>query len=198
MFTNFRNVAKNARTSWIPRWWLLLPCQFCCFSSQQNWLSCADNSLIKVINEFLTATNVNYLRSWLNLANQRGPVTFENPTLPSNFDFSWKRTRNSNSVRQLFMTSHSNKCAKRFLCAIHLYDPSRQTLLQTDSSCTKSIGFSLKQKQDDGTWHLFQCCSRWLSEAENRYAMFELELLSVVCTATKIHLFVEGLPQFDV
>ena len=53
----------------------------------------------------------------------------------------------------------------------------------------------MQQKNDDH-WTLIQAGSRFLSDAESRYAIIELELLAVSWAITKCKLFLAGLPQF--
>ena len=43
-------------------------------------------------------------------------------------------------------------------------------------------------------WHILQCGSRYLSDAETRYAVIELEILGVVWAVRKCHLFLAGAP----
>ena len=55
----------------------------------------------------------------------------------------------------------------------------------------------LQQKTGD-TWALVQAGSRFLSDAESRYAVIELELLSVSWAIIKCKIFLAGLPHFMV
>jgi len=74
------------------------------------------------------------------------------------------------------------------------YDPSRQTRLICDASRLFGLGFVLKQEVD-GVWKTVQAGSRFLSPAETRYAMIELELLAIAWAAKKTAMFIEGLPR---
>lgn len=71
-----------------------------------------------------------------------------------------------------------------------------KTRLETDASRTRGLGFALLQEQN-GVWRIIQCGSRFLSDAESRYAMIELELLTVVWAIKKCHVFVSGV-KFEV
>ena len=75
-------------------------------------------------------------------------------------------------------------------------DPQKPTRLCTDAS-RQGLGFILQQKQDDN-WVLIQAGSRFLSDAELRYAIIELELLGVTWAITKCKIFLAGLPHFTV
>ncbi len=63
------------------------------------------------------------------------------------------------------------------------YNPKNQTQLKVDASRI-GLGFVLKQFSN-GMWNTVQAGSRFLSEAETRYAMIELELLAIVWAAQK-------------
>jgi hypothetical protein len=75
------------------------------------------------------------------------------------------------------------------------YSPERRTRLISDASRLFGIGFVLKQEQANGDWKPVQAGSRFLTEAESRYAMCELELLGITWACTKTAMFIEGLPR---
>jgi len=79
---------------------------------------------------------------------------------------------------------------------LQFFDPQKPTRLCTDAS-RQGLGFILQQKQDDN-WVLVQAGSRFLSDAESRYAIIELELLGVTWAITKCKIFLAGLPHFTV
>ncbi len=81
------------------------------------------------------------------------------------------------------------------LKALTYYDPSRKTRLIADASRLFGLGFVLKQEVESDVWKMVQAGSRFLSNAETRYAMIELELLATAWAAKKCALFIEGLPQ---
>ena len=54
----------------------------------------------------------------------------------------------------------------------------------------------LRQLQPDGTWRMIQAGSRFLSDAETRYATIELEALAVAWAIKKCHLFLADLQWF--
>ena len=61
----------------------------------------------------------------------------------------------------------------------------------------QGLGFVLQQQSDD-TWVMIQAGSRFLSDAESRYAIIELEVLAVAWAIMKCRLFLVGLPHFRV
>ena len=75
------------------------------------------------------------------------------------------------------------------------YDPKKPTALHTDASRLEGLGFVLRQQSQDGSWHVTQAGLRFLSNAETRYAMIELDLLAIIWAAHKCRLFLEELLQ---
>ena len=55
----------------------------------------------------------------------------------------------------------------------------------------------LKQQQPNNEWKLVQAGSRFLSDAETRYAMIELECLGAAWAMSKCQQFIEGLHSFE-
>jgi hypothetical protein len=80
------------------------------------------------------------------------------------------------------------------------YCPRRSTRLIFDTSRLNGLGFVLKQRQDDDSWRAVQAGSRSLSSAETRYAMMELECLTIAWACDKCKTFVDSPPrsQFQV
>ena len=65
------------------------------------------------------------------------------------------------------------------------------------NTCNTGLGFVIQQKNGD-TWHTIQTGSRFLSDAETRYATIEKEMLGVTWSIRKCHKFFAGLPHFEV
>ena len=78
------------------------------------------------------------------------------------------------------------------------FNPSLPTALHTDASRLYGIGYALLQQQDDGKWRLIQCGSRFLTDAETRYATIELEMLAVVWGMHKCKYYLLGQPTFKI
>ncbi len=77
------------------------------------------------------------------------------------------------------------------------FDPSLPTVLQTDTSHTKGIGFALLQKH--GTlWRLVTCGSRFTTETEAQYSMIKLELSAIVWATQKCRIYLLGLLHYKV
>ena len=77
------------------------------------------------------------------------------------------------------------------------YDPKRPTSLHVDASRLNGLGFLLKQLDDSKVWRVVQAGSRFLSSAESRYAMIELECLSAAWATNKCRQFLERLSSFE-
>ena len=79
---------------------------------------------------------------------------------------------------------------------LSFFDPTKPTRLCTDTS-RQGLGLVLQQKSGEN-WSLVQAGSRFVSDAESRYAVIELELLAVSWAILKCKLFLAGLPHFRV
>lgn len=66
-----------------------------------------------------------------------------------------------------------------------------------DASRFNGLGFLLKQCDAENVWRVVQVGSRFLSSAETRYAMIELESLGAAWAMQKCRQFLEVLPTFE-
>ena len=66
----------------------------------------------------------------------------------------------------------------------------------TDASRKNGLGFALLQRHDN-QWKIIQCGSRFLSDAESRYAIVELEMRAAQWAMKKCRLHLLGLPTFN-
>jgi hypothetical protein len=155
----------------------------------------ADPEKLSAIADFPRPVNITQLRSFLGLVGQLADFSDEisaaagplRPLLRQGNQFVW-----SADQEKAFET------VKRALISppvLANFDPSAETVLQTDASRKNGLGYVLLQRQGDH-WKLIQCGSRFVSDTESRYAMVELELLAVVWATKKCHLYLVGLPKF--
>ena len=107
------------------------------------------------------------------------------------------------STKNEFLWSNNHdqafKTAKQLLTSaptLSFYDSTRPTHLCTDAS-RQGLWFVVQQQQGD-KWTLIQAGSRFLSDAESRYAIIELELLAVTWAILKSNIFLAGLPHFTI
>jgi hypothetical protein len=86
-----------------------------------------------------------------------------------------------------------NKAKEHLSSAKNLafYDLSTTSRLQVDASRLFGPGFDLKQ--ETSIWKTVQAGSHFLSKAETRYAMIELEMLAIAWACKKCSMFIEGL-----
>ena len=75
------------------------------------------------------------------------------------------------------------------------FDIRKPTRLSTDAS-HRGIGFILQQQTPAGEWTLVQAGSCFLSNAESRYAVIELELPAVAWAVLKCKIFLTGINNF--
>ena len=154
-----------------------------------------DPKLSEALKNFPKPENITDMRSFFGLANQTCNFSDEiaealNPLKPL--------LKKQNTF--LWLPEHEQAFEKARLIlsspkALAYYHPSRPTRLQVDASRLKGLGFILKQQNENMEWKTIQAGSRFLSEAETRYAMIELELLAIVWACQKCRMFVEGLPK---
>ena len=156
-----------------------------------------DGSITDAISNFPTPTSRMDLRSFFGLANQLSASTNTvssllaplRSLLSTKNDFLWSPTHD-----QAF------KAAKEHLTIapiLSFFDIDKPTRLSTDAS-HHGLGFILQQQNLDGKWTLTQAGSRFLSDAECRYAIIELEMLAVCWAILKCHTFLAGLQHFQV
>ena len=150
-----------------------------------------DPSIIQAIADFPTPANRTDLRSFIGMVNQLSSATATVATLLSPLR-PLLRTRNEFVWSDDF--EHAFKAAKASLTSaptLAYFDPTKPTRLCTDAS-RQGLGFILQQQHADA-WLIIQAGSRFLSDAESRYAVVELELLAVSWAINKCHMFLAGM-----
>ena len=156
-----------------------------------------DPDKLAAIDKFPTPSNITDLRSFMGLVQQLSDFTPEMASAaetlrgllqPRNV-FNWTQAHKDafNAVKHVLLKAHS----------LAHFDPSLPTALLTDAARLKGVAYALMQ-QHEGRWKVVQCGSRFLSDAESRYAVVELELLAIVWALQKCRTFVMGLPHFEV
>ncbi len=76
------------------------------------------------------------------------------------------------------------------------FDLKKETRMLTDASKT-GLGFLLQQRHGE-KWRTVQAGSRFLADAETRYAVIEQEMLGVAWSTMKCKYLLKGLPHFEV
>ena len=156
-----------------------------------------DSSITKAVSDFPTPANRTDLRSFFGLANQLSSSTDAvsklllpmRALLSSKHDFLWTEEHS-----QAFTEAKAKLVEVPTLAYFSL---AKETRLCTDAS-RQGLGFILQQLSETGQWNLIQAGSRFLTPAESRYAVIELELLAVAWAVVKCHMFLGGLQHFTV
>ena len=78
------------------------------------------------------------------------------------------------------------------------FDPKLPTVLETDASRLKGMGYVLMQLDKNGKYKLIEAGSRWLTPAEQNYGMTSLELSAVNWAVEKCKPYLLGLPYFEI
>ena len=152
-----------------------------------------DPALHDAIRKFPPPTTITELRSFMGLINQTTTFTDKiaecvtplKDLLKKKSDFVW-----TGEHQEIFEKAREELANVKHLA---YFDHRRKTRLYTDASRLNGLGFVLKQLQDDQTWRVVQAGSRFLTSAETRYAMVELELLAIAWACKKAAPFVEGI-----
>jgi hypothetical protein len=154
-----------------------------------------DPSLSEALRNFPQPKNITDVRAFFGLANQTCNFSDEisqlllplKPLLKKGIIFQWlpEHEEAFNKAKEHLSSSKS----------LAYYDASRPSRLQVDASRLFGLGFVLKQETSPGIWNTVQAGSRFLSEAETRYAMTELEMLAIAWACKKCSMFIEGLTK---
>ncbi len=157
----------------------------------------ADPNKLKAITHFPKPANITDLRSFQGLVHQLAGFSKDvseamqplRPLLSTKSEFYWTKDHDKAFA--------ATKKALTSPPVLMTFDPARPTMLQTDAARTKGLGYVLMQEGPDGNWHLIEANSRFISDAQSRYAMVELELLAVAYAMTECHNYLFGLPHFE-
>ena len=156
-----------------------------------------DPAITNAITKFPSPTTRTDLKSFFGLANQLAAGTDKiaelleplRPLLSSKNEFVWSTTHEQALSK-----------AKQHLAStptLAFFDMAKLTRICTDAS-RQGVGFVLQQQSPKGQWTLVQAGSRFLSSAESRYAIIELELLAVAWAVSKCNVFLMGLQHFQI
>ena len=146
---------------------------------------CVDAGIVEGISQFPTPVVNQLSASTPAIAGLLAPLR---PLLSTKNEFTW-----SPDLEEAFNTVKKSLTSAPVLS---YFDPKKLTRLCTDAS-RHGLGFVLQQKSGDA-WTLVHAGSRFLSDAESRYAIIELEMLAVAWAMTKCKVFLAGLPRFTV
>jgi hypothetical protein len=162
----------------------------------ENGIS-TDPAKLDAISQFPAPTNITELRRFMGMVEELS-------------DFSSIISKAATPLRQLLSLSHdfvwtsdhdlAFNHVKEALTSppiLKQFDPNLETALHTDASRQNGLGYALLPHHPEG-WRLVQCRSRFVSDAESRHVMVELEMNSVVWALKACRLFLIGLQNFTV
>jgi len=155
------------------------------------------SAITDAVSQFPTPATRSDLRSFFGLANQLSSSTDMvsklllplRSLLSTKHDFLWSAEHD-----RAFSEAKTKLTEVPTLAYFSL---DKQTRLCTDAS-RQGLGFVLQQLSSTEQWNLVQAGSRFLTPAESRYAVIELELLAVAWAVAKCHMFLGGLQHFTV
>ncbi|QQP58215.1 Uncharacterized protein FKW44_003459 [Caligus rogercresseyi] len=145
----------------------------------------ADPQKVKAISQFPIPKNISELRFSDAISARFVPLR---PLLSSKNPFLW-----TNDHSKAFQEVKDSLVSPPILTT---FNPKRKTMVQTDASRLNGLGYILLQEDEQGTWKLIECGSRFITEAEERYAIVELELLAAVWRSASVIFIFFGLSEF--
>ena len=154
-----------------------------------------DEEKLEAIQQLKQPTNVTELRSLLGMVNYlcRFVPHIQERLRPLNDllkkDTAW------NWTPQQQQALDDVKAAVTSAPVLAFYDPARETVVSADAS-SYGIGGCILQKHGS-VYKPVAFCSRSLTDTETRWAQIEKELLAATWTCEKMHMFLCGLPSFQ-
>ncbi|KAG0725211.1 Transposon Tf2-6 polyprotein [Chionoecetes opilio] len=156
----------------------------------------ADEDRVSAIRDFATPANLTDLRSFMGLVNQLSEFTPAiaavaqplRPLMSPKRTFTWTPDHDEAFSRV--------KTALLRPPILAHFDPAFPVILQSDASRLNGLGYALLQDHGQGRTCLVQCGSRFLADAETRYATIELELLAAAWAMSKCRPYLIGLQSF--
>ena len=156
-----------------------------------------DEEKLEGLRKFPEPRNISELRSFMGLVNQFGDFSKQTSgvTAPLRPLLSKKNVWNWLPEHQVaFEATKDELCKSKTL---KHFDPEKKLILHTDASRLNGLGYALFQEHD-GKLFVIQCGSRYLNDAESRYAAVELELLAIVYAVQKCKIYLIGNSNFTV
>ncbi|XP_043200358.1 uncharacterized protein LOC122369578 [Amphibalanus amphitrite] len=155
-----------------------------------------DNEKARAIADFPRPENVTDLRSFMGLVNQLSGLTPELAGSTQAFRDLLKSRRVWRWTEQHEAAFLHTKIVLSSPPVMAFFDPQLPTVLQTDAAKTRGLGFAVLQRHGED-WRVVQYGSRFLTDTESRYAVIELELAAVLWACKKCHVYLAGMPHFD-
>nr|XP_027211978.1 uncharacterized protein LOC113805212 [Penaeus vannamei] len=165
---------------------------FCGYNISPEGIA-ADPEKVAAIRDYPTPSNITDLRSFMGLVNQLADFSPEiaataqplRPLMSPKRSFTWTPDHD-----QAFGKVKAALLSPPVLAP---FNPKLPVTLQTDASRLYGLGYALFQEHGHGQLRLVQCGSRFLTDAESRYATIELEMLAASWAMGKCRLYLAGL-----
>jgi hypothetical protein len=150
--------------------------------------------ILSAISRFTTPANITEMRAFHGLCQQMGNFS-DNlavalaplyPLLKKNFHWEW-----TTQYEAAFNAAHFELSSP---AELSFYNPGLPMALHVDASRLRGLGFILRQQDPNGKWNVVQ--ASFLSDAETRYGMIELECLGAAWAMQKCRQVLKGLPSF--
>ncbi|QQP54221.1 Uncharacterized protein FKW44_006983 [Caligus rogercresseyi] len=161
----------------------------------------ADPGKIKAICDFPSPTNITDLRSFFDLVNQLGSFV---PDLAHKAAPLRPLLSTKNVWQWLPEQQAAFEAVKKILVSPPIlahFDITLPTRILTDASRLNGLGYALMQdhgSEEEESWRLVQCGSRFLTDAETRYSVGQLEALAILYGIYSCRTYLLGLQHFDV
>ena len=164
--------------------------------------------ILSAIRDFPTPKSITDIRSWYGLVHQVAYAFAQAPIMaPFRELLSKKRSFYWDENLSLIFEASKEKIVSEVKKGVKTFEVKKPTCLFTDWSRT-GMGFVLTQKQcdckgedpqcGDGHWNLIFAGSRFLKDAETRYAPIEGEAVALIHGLEACRMFTMGCPTFIV
>jgi hypothetical protein len=164
--------------------------------------------ILSAIRDFPTPESITDIRSWYGLVHQVAYAFAQAPVMAPFRELLSKMTPFywDENLSKIFMAS-KDRIISEVKNGVKTFETHKATCLFTDWSRT-GIGFVLTQKQcecegenpqcGNGHWNLIFAGSRFLKDAETRYAAIEGEAIALIYGLESCRMFIMGCPKFIV
>ena len=146
----------------------------------------------RAVSQFPVPTDISSLRGFMGLAQQLG---FFLPDLAHLTEVLRQLMKKNIAWQWLPVHQQAFEKIREVLTSdllVKPFDPSLETVLLTDASRLKGLGYAIIQKEKCSGIRLIQCSSRSLNPAETRYATIELECLAIQWAVLDSRFYLQG------